>query len=52
MLTFLQVLTAYCDPSKTVDFPTPTAVSAFITDIPEFDYLAPCAKSALGYAVG
>ncbi|KAK4145278.1 uncharacterized protein C8A04DRAFT_27038 [Dichotomopilus funicola] len=45
------VLTAYCDPSKTVKFATPTAVSVFITDIPEFDYLAPCAKSALGYAV-
>lgn len=47
-----QVLSAYCDPSATVSFPSPTAVSAYITDLPEFDYLAPCAQSALKYAVG
>ncbi|KAL2150846.1 hypothetical protein VTH82DRAFT_7409 [Thermothelomyces myriococcoides] len=47
-----RVLSAYCNPSKTFTFSTPTAVSVYITDIPEFEYLAPCARSALGYAVG
>ncbi|KAK3899374.1 hypothetical protein C8A05DRAFT_37015 [Staphylotrichum tortipilum] len=46
------VLSAYCNPSATISFPSPTAVSAYITDLPEFDYLAPCAQSALKYAVG
>lgn len=46
-----QVLSAYCDPSATLSFPSPTAVTAYITDLAEFDYLAPCAQSALSYAV-
>ncbi|KAK4237251.1 hypothetical protein C8A03DRAFT_34820 [Achaetomium macrosporum] len=46
------VLSAYCDPDATVNFPTPTAVTDYITDVPEFEYLAPCAQSALKYAVG
>ncbi|EAQ85019.1 hypothetical protein CHGG_09033 [Chaetomium globosum CBS 148.51] len=46
------VFKAYCDPSLTVSFPSPTAVSVYITDIPEYDYLAPCAKSAIKYGVG
>ncbi|KAL2016312.1 hypothetical protein VTK56DRAFT_3883 [Thermocarpiscus australiensis] len=46
------VLSAYCNPDLSVAFPTPTAVSVYITDIPEVEYLAPCAKSALTYAVG
>lgn len=52
VLNLYQVLSAYCNPDAVVSFSTPTAVSAYITDIPEFDYLAPCAKSALRYAVG
>ncbi|KAK4034595.1 hypothetical protein C8A01DRAFT_38951 [Parachaetomium inaequale] len=46
------VLSAYCDPAATISFATPTAVTAYITDIPEFEYLAPCAQSAIRYAVG
>lgn len=46
-----QVLSAYCDPGATYSFPTPTAVSIYITDVPEVDGLAPCAKSALREAV-
>jgi hypothetical protein len=46
------VLSAYCNPGATVAFYTPSAVSAYITDLPEYDYLAPCAQSALRYAVG
>ncbi|KAK4232542.1 hypothetical protein QBC38DRAFT_351974 [Podospora fimiseda] len=45
------VLSAYCNQASVVAFPTPTAVSAYITDIPEVDNLAPCAKTALRYAV-
>ncbi|KAL2162115.1 hypothetical protein VTH06DRAFT_7900 [Thermothelomyces fergusii] len=39
------VLSAYCDPTKTFTFSTPTAVSVYITDIPEFEYLAPSLAS-------
>ncbi|KAK4249382.1 hypothetical protein C7999DRAFT_30116 [Corynascus novoguineensis] len=46
------VFSAYCNPDETVSFVSPTAVSAYITDIPEFEYLAPCAQSVLKYAVG
>jgi hypothetical protein len=46
-----QIFNAYCDPTLSVSFPSPTAVSVYITDIPEFDYLAPCAKSAIRYGV-
>ncbi|KAK3998371.1 hypothetical protein QBC44DRAFT_3592 [Cladorrhinum sp. PSN332] len=45
------VLSAYCNQASAVAFPTPTAVSVYITDIPEVDNLAPCAKTALRYAV-
>ncbi|KAK3316298.1 hypothetical protein B0H66DRAFT_290483 [Apodospora peruviana] len=46
------VLTAYCNQDKIPSFPTPaTPVSAYITDIPEFSYLAPCAASAVSYAI-
>ncbi|KAL2136444.1 hypothetical protein VTI74DRAFT_3677 [Chaetomium olivicolor] len=45
------VLSAYCNPDSTFSFATPTAVSDYITDIPEFSYLAPCAQSALKYAI-
>jgi hypothetical protein len=44
------VLSAYCDPALTVSFATPTAVTAYITEVPEYEYLAPCAQSALYYA--
>ncbi|KAK3303372.1 uncharacterized protein B0T15DRAFT_272618 [Chaetomium strumarium] len=46
------VLSAYCNPDATVTFQSPTAVTDYITDIPEFGYLAPCAQSALRHAVG
>ncbi|KAK4200813.1 hypothetical protein QBC40DRAFT_279197 [Triangularia verruculosa] len=45
------VLSAYCNQATPVSFPSPTAVSVAITDIPEVDILAPCAKSGLSYAV-
>ncbi|KAK4166352.1 hypothetical protein QBC43DRAFT_16546 [Cladorrhinum sp. PSN259] len=45
-------LGAYCNQASVVTFPTPTAVSAYITDFPAIDNLAPCAKTALKYAVG
>ena len=52
ILTVLKVLSAYCNQATPAAFPTPTAVSAYITDFPEVDILAPCAQSALKYAVG
>ncbi|KAK0742319.1 hypothetical protein B0T21DRAFT_449013 [Apiosordaria backusii] len=45
------VLSAYCNQATPVSFPSPTGVSVAITDIAEMDLLAPCAKTALGYAV-
>ncbi|KAM7195241.1 hypothetical protein V8F20_007617 [Naviculisporaceae sp. PSN 640] len=46
------VLSAYCDQDGTYSFPEPaTPVSIYITDIPELDFLAPCAASAVSYAV-
>ncbi|GAB1315887.1 hypothetical protein MFIFM68171_06097 [Madurella fahalii] len=45
-------LNAYCSQDSSASFATPTAVSAYITELPEFEYMAPCAKSALSYAVG
>jgi hypothetical protein len=50
VLILRQVLSAYCDPALTVSFATPTAVTAYITEVPEFEYLAPCARDALSYA--
>lgn len=43
----------YCDPGFDVDFSTPTTniVNAYITDLKEMDWLAPCASSALSGAV-
>lgn len=52
ILTVSQVLNAYCNQATPAAFPTPTAVSAYITDFPEVDILAPCALNALKYAVG
>jgi hypothetical protein len=46
-----QILSAYCDPSVTLDFPTPTEPASSLTDFPEITFLAPCAQSALGYAL-
>ncbi|SPQ26936.1 cbddf3d4-5658-4a1e-a938-51918f1b561a [Thermothielavioides terrestris] len=45
------VLSAYCNPGATVTFASPTAVSVYITDIPEVSNLAPCARSAMSYVV-
>jgi hypothetical protein len=43
----------YCDPDFEIDFATPTTniVNAYITDLKEMDWLAPCASSALSGAV-
>lgn len=43
----------YCDPNFDVDFSTPTTniVNAYITDLKEMGWLAPCASSALSGAV-
>lgn len=47
------VMAQYCDPAITADFSTPTdnIVDAYITDLPEMEYLAPCAWSGLSSAV-
>lgn len=47
------VLNQYCSPSVTINFPTPTGatVTNYISDIPEFQFLAKCAQSGLSYAV-
>ncbi|KAK3401953.1 hypothetical protein B0T20DRAFT_127111 [Sordaria brevicollis] len=46
------VLSAYCSQDKLPDFPQPSiSVTQYITDVPEVAALAPCARSALGYAV-
>lgn len=43
----------YCDPEFEVDFQTPTTniVNAYITDLKEMAWLAPCASAALSGAV-
>lgn len=43
----------YCDPNFDLDFATPTTniVNAYITDLHEMAWLAPCASSALSGAV-
>ena len=43
----------YCDQDLSITFPTPTknVVNAYITDLPQLDYLPPCAQSALSIAV-
>ncbi|KAK3503687.1 hypothetical protein B0T13DRAFT_522577 [Neurospora crassa] len=46
------VLSAYCSQDKLPEFPQPSVpVTQYITDVPEVAALAPCAFSALGYAV-
>ncbi|KAM7184547.1 hypothetical protein V8F33_012924 [Rhypophila sp. PSN 637] len=46
------VLSAYCNQDESFSFPGPaTPVEVYITDIPEFEFLAPCAASAVSYAV-
>lgn len=47
------ILQKYCHPDTTIVFSTPTAniVNAYITDLAEMDYLAPCAQSALSDVV-
>lgn len=47
------VFSAYCNQATTVAVPTPTAgaVSKYITDLPAFSDLGPCAGSALSYVV-
>ncbi|KFA74331.1 hypothetical protein S40288_03697 [Stachybotrys chartarum IBT 40288] len=47
------VLDKYCNPDRTITFATPTEniVNAYITELSQTDYLAPCAQSALSYGV-
>ncbi|KAF9870906.1 hypothetical protein CkaCkLH20_11578 [Colletotrichum karsti] len=47
------VLSQYCTPEATVNFPTPTAnvVTQYATDIPAFSNMAPCAQSGVSYAI-
>ncbi|KUI69297.1 hypothetical protein VM1G_05000 [Cytospora mali] len=46
------VLSAYCNQNTMTAFPTPTLpVSQYITDVAQFQYLAPCAASGLSNAV-
>ncbi|EGO54432.1 hypothetical protein NEUTE1DRAFT_103879 [Neurospora tetrasperma FGSC 2508] len=46
------VLSAYCSQDKLPEFPQPSVpVTQYITDVPEVAALAPCAFSALGYAI-
>lgn len=48
-----QVLSAYCNQEEPLPtFPPPSVlVTQYITDFPEISYLAPCAASALSYAI-
>ena len=48
-----RVLEQYCNPDTTITFSTPTEniVNAFITDLSQTDYLAPCAQTGLSYGV-
>ena len=46
------VLEAYCSQGDEFSFPEPeTSVTEFITDVPGFGDLAPCAASGLAYVV-
>ncbi|EJT77065.1 hypothetical protein GGTG_06979 [Gaeumannomyces tritici R3-111a-1] len=46
------VLSAYCNQNAMPTFAPPSiTVTNYISDLPEFQYLAGCAKGALGYAV-
>lgn len=48
-----KVMDQYCDPDATVTFSTPTTniVNAYITELSELSYLAPCAQAGVSYAV-
>lgn len=48
-----KVMQQYCNPDSTITFPTPTenTVGAYITELSQLEYLAPCAQSALSEAV-
>jgi hypothetical protein len=46
------IFAQYCDPSVVITpGPQPTALSEYITELPAFSYLAPCAMSAVSYGV-
>ncbi|KAK1718936.1 uncharacterized protein CLUP02_00061 [Colletotrichum lupini] len=47
------VISQYCNPDTTVNFPTPTTniVTKYATDIAEFANMAPCAQSGVSYAI-
>lgn len=47
------VLNQYCNPATTLALPTPTAniISQYAWELPEFSNLAPCAASAVSYAL-
>ena len=48
-----KVMRKYCDQDKHVAFSSPTAnvVKAHIADLPEMEYLPPCAQKAVSHAV-
>ncbi|CAG9982499.1 unnamed protein product [Clonostachys byssicola] len=48
-----QVYTKFCNPDSTITFPSPTTniVNAYITELSEMQYMAPCAQSGLSAAV-
>lgn len=48
-----KVMRKYCHQDKHVAFSSPTAniVKAHITDLPELEYLPPCAQKAVSHAV-
>ncbi|OBT61189.1 hypothetical protein VE03_09432 [Pseudogymnoascus sp. 23342-1-I1] len=48
-----QVFNQYCNPDAVVTAPAtlPTPVTVSITDLPDFSSMAPCAQSAVSYAV-
>ncbi|OBT83593.1 hypothetical protein VE02_07992 [Pseudogymnoascus sp. 03VT05] len=48
-----EVFDLYCNPGSkvTVKPANPNALAVYITDLPAYSYLAPCARSAVSYAV-
>lgn len=48
----MTVLSAYCNQNNIPTFPTPSIkITKYITDLPAYSALAPCAAGGLSYAV-
>lgn len=47
------IFNQYCNPGTvvTTKAPNPNALAVYVTDLPAFSYLAPCAQSAVSYAI-